>query len=300
MGVKHYNLARMSTATGGTGTMTLMAAVTGFLSFASAGVQDGDYITYAIEEGNNREVGRGTYTASGSTLTRDTILASTAGIGTPITLTGNAQVYITIAAEDLGGVSVGVPSAPPAAGQSQLYSLVSATPKNVTNWGMSSATFASSSSYNSGVPPIRVFNAVVDASHSAGWLTANTTTGWIQVQLIAPAVITGYAVMGWSVDTFPGRCPRDWTLQGSNNGVDWTVLDTQTNQTTWTLWTRNTYALTGVTTAYSYYKLVVTANNGDSYLGLSQFRLLSATPIRGNPVVLCVEDQYGDSTVIGL
>jgi hypothetical protein len=96
---KLYNLAGMSTPTTGTGTITLGFALDGLLTFADAGVQDGDVITYAINDGDNSEMGIGTYTASGTTLARTTIYKSTNG-GSAISLSGSAQVFITAAAED--------------------------------------------------------------------------------------------------------------------------------------------------------------------------------------------------------
>jgi len=98
---KLYNLARMSTATTGTGTITLGSAVSGFLSFASAGAQDGETVTYAIEDGVNREIGRGVYTAAGTTLTRSVLRSTNSNAA--ISLSGTAQVFITAAAEDLIG-----------------------------------------------------------------------------------------------------------------------------------------------------------------------------------------------------
>lgn len=99
----------MSTATTGTGTITLGSAATSggvtFLSFSAAGVQDGDTVTYAIADTNASEIGRGVYTASGTTLTR-TVLKST-NSNTAINLSGNAQVFITAAAEDLPAIAVG-------------------------------------------------------------------------------------------------------------------------------------------------------------------------------------------------
>lgn len=89
----------MSTATTGTGTITLGSAVAGYLSFASAGVQNGDVITYAIKDGNNSEIGTGTYTSSGTTLTRN-VLKST-NSNSAISLSGSAEVFITAAAEDI-------------------------------------------------------------------------------------------------------------------------------------------------------------------------------------------------------
>lgn len=99
-----YNLARMTTATTGTGTITLGSAATGFLTFAQAGIQSGDTITYAIEDGSDREIGRGVYTSSGTTLTRS-VLKST-NSNSAISLSGSAQVFITAAAEDFSDIVV--------------------------------------------------------------------------------------------------------------------------------------------------------------------------------------------------
>lgn len=96
---KLHNLARMTTTTTGAGTVTLGAAVPGHLTFANAGVADGSVLTYAIADGANSEIGRGTYAAAGPTLTRTAILRSTNG-GLALSLSGSAEVAITAAAED--------------------------------------------------------------------------------------------------------------------------------------------------------------------------------------------------------
>jgi hypothetical protein len=95
---KLYNLCRTTTSTTGTGTITLGSAVAGFLSFSSAGVSDGETVTYAIEDGANSEIGRGVYTASGTTLTRSVIRSTNSNAA--ISLSGSAQVFITASAED--------------------------------------------------------------------------------------------------------------------------------------------------------------------------------------------------------
>jgi hypothetical protein len=85
-----------TTATTGTGTLTLAGAVTGFQSFSSA-LSDGDTTYYAIFESSTGEweVGLGTFTASGTTLARTTILASS-NSGSAVNLTaGAADVFIT-------------------------------------------------------------------------------------------------------------------------------------------------------------------------------------------------------------
>lgn len=98
MAASLYNLARMTTGTTGAGTITLGSAVSGFLSFSAAGVSDGETVTYAIQDGTASEIGRGVYTASGTTLTRSVLKSTNSNAA--ISLTGNAQVFITAAAED--------------------------------------------------------------------------------------------------------------------------------------------------------------------------------------------------------
>lgn len=64
----------------GTGTVSLLGAVTGFQTFSSAiGNGNTTYYVIADQGGPNWEVGIGTYSTSGNTLSRDTVLSSSAG-----------------------------------------------------------------------------------------------------------------------------------------------------------------------------------------------------------------------------
>ena len=92
------NRAKMSTPTTGTGALTLGSAETGFQSFADAGVANGNVVRYVLEESNDWEIGTGTYTASGTTLTRSLIESST---GSLLNLTGQGVVFLTAVASDL-------------------------------------------------------------------------------------------------------------------------------------------------------------------------------------------------------
>mgnify|MGYP005995004423 FL=1 len=69
-----------TTTTTGTGTLTLAGAFAGFDSFAEIG--DGNTTYYSCTDGTDFEVGIGTYTASGTTLSRDTIFESSGATAT--------------------------------------------------------------------------------------------------------------------------------------------------------------------------------------------------------------------------
>ena len=92
------NRAKVNTATTGTGTLTLGSAVDGYQTFADAGVADADVVRYVIEDGANWEIGTGTYTATGTTMSRTPSESSNAGAA--ISLSGSAVVYVAMSAAE--------------------------------------------------------------------------------------------------------------------------------------------------------------------------------------------------------
>lgn len=74
-GLIYADRVQETTTTTGTGAFTLAGAVAGFRAFSSVCV-DQQVVYYAISDGTNWEVGRGTFTASGTTLSRDIVLSS--------------------------------------------------------------------------------------------------------------------------------------------------------------------------------------------------------------------------------
>ena len=103
------NRAKMTTATTGTGTITLGSAVTGYQTFAAAGVANTNVVRYVIEDGANWEIGSGTYTSSGTTLTRTPTESSSGGAA--ITLSGSAVVFVSATDDDLVPYATGTPIA---------------------------------------------------------------------------------------------------------------------------------------------------------------------------------------------
>jgi hypothetical protein len=102
-----------TTTTIGTGTLTLLGASIGYQSFAAIG--DGNTCYYAISttEGTQWEVGVGTYSSSGTTLSRNTILESSTGGGAIDLAAGTKDVYVVYPAEkgiwlDASGNAIGL------------------------------------------------------------------------------------------------------------------------------------------------------------------------------------------------
>jgi len=97
-----------TTTTTGTGTVTLLGAATGFQSFAVIGNANLTYYTIAGQTGSEWEVGIGTYTSSGTTLARTTVLANSSATQ-PSALSfsaGTKDVFVTYPA--IGSSTSGV------------------------------------------------------------------------------------------------------------------------------------------------------------------------------------------------
>jgi len=90
-----------TTTTTGTGTVTLLGASTGFQSFAVIGNTNTTYYTIAGQTGNEWEVGIGTYSTSGTTLARTTVISNSSATQ-PSALSfssGTKDVFVTYPAE---------------------------------------------------------------------------------------------------------------------------------------------------------------------------------------------------------
>ena len=102
------NRAKVATSTTGTGTITLGSAEASYQTFADAGVANGDVVRYVIEDGNNFEIGTGTYTSSGTTLSRT--VSESSNSDAAINLSGSATVFIGATAEDIPALYAENPS----------------------------------------------------------------------------------------------------------------------------------------------------------------------------------------------
>lgn len=180
----YYNLARMYTETTGTGTVTLTTAVPGCLTFALAGVSNGETVSYGMitydlvtHRPTHSEVGTGTYTTSGTTLSR-TVSKST-NSNAAIVLTGLTEVYLCPIASNFNSFIVSGGSVPFAK-----YTGASLTITNNTNDNV-----------------LTIDTEAVDAS-GLGTLASNLVTvagsGWYRIY--ADVFITGASAFNGRVN----------------------------------------------------------------------------------------------------
>jgi hypothetical protein len=100
--------------------------------------------------------------------------------------------------------------------------------------------------------------------------------GWLQYDIGHTEIVQRYTVI--SANDLVPRDPKDWQFQGSNDGVTWTTLDTQSNQMFAGRFELKSYTVARPA-SYRYYRLNITANNGDStFTDLSEIGLFASKP----------------------
>jgi hypothetical protein len=113
-----------------------------------------------------------------------------------------------------------------------------------------------------------------DGTTATKWFTGVSagSTGWLQYKFGDGVkwVVTRYDLS--SANDMPGRDPREWQFQGSNDGTNWTTLDIQSGQSWASRFLTKQYFVTTLS-PYQYYRLNITANNGAGDVQLSEMAL---------------------------
>lgn len=107
MGLKRGDRVKDQTTTVGTGTITLGGAQTGYVSFGSV-LSNGDRCLYVIQGTTEWEVGYGTYTSSGTTLSRDQIIVSSNSNNLVSFSSGTKTVFLGISGIEQGAYDASI------------------------------------------------------------------------------------------------------------------------------------------------------------------------------------------------
>jgi hypothetical protein len=180
----------------------------------------------------------------------------TGGSYVDTTVTNGTTYYYTVTATNSAGTSASSPedSVTPA------HPLV-----NVATGGV--ATDSANNTTNAGY--------AFDQNSGSYWFYGGVT-GWLKYDLGHTETVQRYTVI--SANDKVGRDPKDWQFQGSNDGVTWTTLDTQSGQAFANRFQLNSYTV-ATPGAYRYYRLNITSNNGDTgFVDLAELGLFAAKP----------------------
>jgi hypothetical protein len=128
----------------------------------------------------------------------------------------------------------------------------------------------SSASLNSGTG-IEGSDQAFNGDPGSKWYGYKAPTGWLQYDFGAgnAQVVKRYTLTSADV---AARNPKSWNFQASQDGISWSTLDTQSDQSFVIPMTMNSYNI-GNTTAYRFYRLDITANNGAGGVAISEFGL---------------------------
>ena len=202
------NRAKMTTATTGTGTITLGSASSGYQTFAAAGVANGDTVRYVIEDGTAWEIGTGVYTAAGTTLSRTVSQSSNAG--SAINLSGSAVVFVSAVEADIvqldkaQALTAKTLAAPTITGTptETVYAITGTTPAlNPANGSLQTWTLTANSTPTDSVAAGQAITLMIDDG-TAYTITWPSVT-WVNNAKVAPTLATtGYTTVTlWKVGT---------------------------------------------------------------------------------------------------
>lgn len=134
-------------------------------------------------------------------------------------------------------------------------------------------------------PVVASASSEYNASYPAWMAFEHTASAWMSEFIGDPHWLKIYSggdswyVVSYTVTNSSNitSSPKNWTLQGSNNDTDWTIVDTQSNQTGWSLNSMRTFSVADPG-SFSYYRLNISNTNGATYAQIGELELIGGVP----------------------
>lgn len=165
--------------------------------------------------------------------------------------------------------------------------LLFAQSTDLTNDGGNVSAEYSDSPANEGI------SKLIDNSNNSKYLTFHANA-WVQYHATKAYIVTEYRIT--SANDAEARDPYSWTLSGSNDGVNFSQIDSRSGQNFANRFQTNVYTFTN-STAYTYYRLDMNNNSG-SILQLAELELFGEIPVVEQEITNdggLVSAEYNDS-----
>lgn len=127
------------------------------------------------------------------------------------------------------------------------------------------------SAQHSDSPITEGIGELIDNNTQTKYLTFHSS-GWVQYQTPDPFLVHSYSIT--SANDAPERDPASWTLSGSTDGVNWTVLDQRNGQIFESRFQEKAYSIANNTVEYSYYRLQMNSKAAN-ILQLAEWKLFA-------------------------
>ena len=111
---------------------------------------------------------------------------------------------------------------------------------------------------------------LVDNNTNTKYLYNYVPTSWFELKFPTAVAVGAYTFT--SANDASGRDPKNWTLQGSNDGTNWTVVDTRVDESFAARFQTKRYEI-ATPQAFTTYRVYVTANNGEGLFQMAEWRL---------------------------
>lgn len=113
---------------------------------------------------------------------------------------------------------------------------------------------------------------LIDNNYNSKFLQGGFTGDlWMQLIFDEPQFIGAYTFTSGN-DAFE-RDPKDWTLEGSNDGVNWVTVDERSEESFGTRLETRRFEI-AIPVAYTHFRLNITNNHGSSLFQMTEWRMI--------------------------
>ncbi|SJM52652.1 GH92 family glycosyl hydrolase [Microbacterium sp. JB110] len=142
--------------------------------------------------------------------------------------------------------------------------------------------------------PNETADNLADGNPSSKWLVFSDA-GWAQFELSEPQPLGAYTLT--SGNDAPDRDPRDFRVLGSNDGENWTQIDSRAGEEAFSeRGETRTYTPTAPSDSYTFYRLDVSAVQSGGILQLAGFEPLADPDAAAQPSDLALEIDSGPTS----